>query len=77
LNISGIQIKVSCALPFEKFISEGMLGTDPIDLKVVVDMSDGVNNLDSLFFFSLFCLCLTFIQPERTQEKVKHVSRAW
>lgn len=79
LSISGTQMQttVPCALPLGKFTSEGVLGTDPIDLKVelvVVDLSDGVNNLDSWVFFSFFCLYLTFIPnllfpSEMTQEK--------
>lgn len=72
-----MQTTVPYSLPFGKFISEGVLGTDPIDLKVelvVVDLSDGVNNLDSWVFFSFFCLYLIFIPnlllpSEMTPEK--------
>lgn len=81
LSISGHKYKVPCALPFGKFISEGVLGTDLIDLKVelvIVDLSDGVNNLDSWVFFSFFCLYLTCIPnllfpSEMTPEKKLNV----
>lgn len=66
LSTSGTQMQttVPCALPFGKFMSEGVLATDPVDLKVelvIVDLSDGVNNLDSWVFFNFFCLYLIFI----------------